>query len=393
EQIPLTPNGKIAYAQLPQPQQSALLAQSSYAPPTDALENQLVNIWEAVLDIRPIGIHDNYFEMGGQSLQTIALFAQIEKVLKRNIPLATIFQAPTVAKLAEVMRQNGATETWSSLVPISPSGSKRPFFCVHGGAGHVYHYRALAQHLGSDQPFYGLQPGKEQEHPKDDVKAMAAVYLKEIRKLQPNGPYSVGGFCFGAIIAFEMAQQLTEMGETVALVALIDAIGPGYNGQVIPPAALPTLEELAEASPQAKRPQSLLEKGRRVGANWLRRLHGAKVASQRRLRHIGKARDRLLIQIYEKLERPLPHHLHNYQMLAASRTARKRYEPEVYSGDLAVFRREDVDNAIPADMGWDRLTTQTVKVYEIPGTHLELLQEPYVQELAQQLQLSMREDA
>ncbi len=390
EQLPLTPNGKIDNAQLPLPDQAAMLDRTRYAPPTDALENQLVNIWEKVLDVRPIGIHDNYFEIGGQSLQTIALFAQIEKVFQTRIPLATIFQAPTIAKLAEVMRQNGETENWSSLVPIAPSGSKRPFFCVHGGAGHVYHYRALAHHLGAEQPFYGLQPSKgngDNGHPEEDVKKMAAAYLEEIRQVQPEGPYAVGGFCFGAIVAFEMAQQLTQMGEEVALVALIDALEPGYIGQIIPPASLPQAEELVGYS------EFLTTKAKmklRI-ARWARQLFIAFAPVRRRWRRLSKSRDKWLVRLYKTLGRPLPHHLHNYEMLAAARTARQQYVPEVYSGDLAVFRRGDVAEEIPADMGWNRLTTQKVQVYQIPGTHLELLQEPYVQELARQLEASMDE--
>ncbi|MAU01043.1 MAG: non-ribosomal peptide synthetase [Anaerolineaceae bacterium] len=389
EQLPLTPNGKIDYAQLPLPDQTALLNHDSYAPPTDALENQLVNIWEMILDIRPIGIHDNYFEIGGQSLQTIALFAQIEKVFKSRIPLATIFQAPTVAELAAVMRQNGETDTWSSLVPIAPSGSKRPFFCVHGGAGHVYHYRALAQHLGAEQPFYGLQPGKgsgASGHPKENVKKMAAAYLQEIRQVQSEGPYYVGGFCFGAIVAFEMAQQLTRLGETVALVALIDALEPGYNGQIIPPAGLPRLDDFEGEDPEQL---TGVAKMKLMIASTMRQLYAASAPVRRSWRRLNKSRDKWLVRFYKAVRRPLPHHLQNYEMLAAARTARKQYVPEPYPGDLAVFRRGDVAEEIPADMGWSRLTSQKVQIYEIPGGHLQLLQEPYVQELARQLEVSI----
>ena len=391
DQLPLTPNGKIDYAQLPVPEQTALLDQQQYVPPSDALENQLVNIWETILNVRPIGIHDNYFEMGGQSLQTIALFAQIEKAFQTRIPLATIFQAPTIAELAEVMRQNVETETWSSLVPIAPSGSKRPFFCVHGGAGHVYHYRALAQHLGKEQPFYGLQPGKGNggtSHREDDVKSMAAAYLNEIRQVQPQGPYYVGGFCFGAVVAFEMAQQLTKMGETVALVALIDALEPSYNGQIIPPAGMPPLEELIGSSG----PATVKTQIKIMIAGLARYLYTTATPLRRRWRRMSKSRDKWLVRFYKTLGRPLPHRLQNYEMLAAARSARQKYVPEIYSGNLAVFRRGDVDEKIPADMGWQRFTTQNVQVYQIPGGHLQLLQEPYVQELAKQLEISISKE-
>ncbi|MCP4417210.1 MAG: amino acid adenylation domain-containing protein [Chloroflexi bacterium] len=390
EELPITPNGKIDYARLPAPDQAALIQQIGYAAPTDGLENQLVNIWEAVLKVQPIGIHDNYFDLGGYSLQTISLFAEMEKVFKKRIPLATIFQAPTIAALAAVMRQNGESPTWSSVVPISPSGGKRPFFCVHGGAGHVYHYRALAQHLESDQPFYGIQPGKNNGSQTDnDVKSMATAYLQEIQQVQPHGPYYLGGFCFGGIIAFEMAQQLTQLGEEVGLVAIIDALSPTYNGQLIPPAASARLITILGQGVAQRRDQTLLAKIFQMGSNVKRVLTVAITRMQQRWRRLGETGDKLLLRLYEKLNQPLPHRLQNHQMLAAARSTRKQYVPKIYSGDLVVFRRDDIDEQIPAALGWDALSSQTVHIHEIMGTHLGLLEEPYVQDLARQLQVSL----
>src|SRR5205807_4621015 len=144
------------------------------------------------------------------------LFAQIEEQLGKRLPLATLFQAPTVAQLAGILKKENAP-SWSSLVSIQTLGSRLPFFCVHAVGGNVLEYYDLARHLGSDQPFYGLQSqgldGKQA--PLTRIEEMAAYYIKEIRKVQPEGPYAVGGRSFGGIVAFEMACQLHAQGQEV----------------------------------------------------------------------------------------------------------------------------------------------------------------------------------
>ncbi|OAD20369.1 thioesterase, partial [Candidatus Thiomargarita nelsonii] len=161
---------------------------------------------------------------GGHSLLAVRLFAQIEKIFGRNIPLTVLFQAPTIEQLTKIIRQKGWSAPWSSLVPIQADGSKPPFFCVPAAASTALSFEKLARHLGTDQPVYGLQPlgFEEGQVPHNRVEDMAAYYLKEIRALQPEGPYYLGGMCFGAFVVFEMAQQLLAQGCTVALLALFD---------------------------------------------------------------------------------------------------------------------------------------------------------------------------
>src|SRR5439155_12408102 len=177
-----------------------------------------------------LGIHDNFFELGGHSLIAVPLFAQIEKQFGKRLPLATLFRAPTVADLAAAI-ESTCTDEQSSLVPIQPNGSRPPFFCVHAIGGNVLEYYDLARHLPSDQPFYSLQSrglhGKEAPHERID--AMAAHYIKELRELQPNGPYFLGGRSLGGIIAYEMACQLRAQGHEVGLLALLDSYPMGYE--------------------------------------------------------------------------------------------------------------------------------------------------------------------
>ncbi|HYN80431.1 MAG TPA: AMP-binding protein, partial [Gemmatimonadaceae bacterium] len=156
-ELPLTPNGKVDRRALPVPDQERPELERAFLAPRDTLELQLTKMWEKVLGVEPIGVKDNFFDLGGHSLLAVRLFAQIEKSFGRNLPLATLFQAPTIEQLADILRQQGWTSRWSSLVPIQPGGSKPPFYCMHAGGGQVFFYRDLAHRLGPDQPFYGLQ--------------------------------------------------------------------------------------------------------------------------------------------------------------------------------------------------------------------------------------------
>lgn len=197
---------------------------------------QLRHIWQELLGIESIGIDQNYFDLGGDSILAVQLFAQIEQVFHVKLPVATLFDGPTIEELARIVRHKSPACSWSPLVAIQPGGSRPPFFCMHGAGGNVLIYRDLCRNLGPDQPFYGLQSqGLDSSCPPlTRVEDMAGLYLKEIRKIQPHGPYFLGGYCGGGTIAYEVAQQLRREGEPVALLALFDTM----NWSLFPPASL-----------------------------------------------------------------------------------------------------------------------------------------------------------
>jgi phthiocerol/phenolphthiocerol synthesis type-I polyketide synthase E len=188
--------------------------------------SRLAAIWQEVLGIEGIGVDQNYFDLGGDSSLAVRMFAEIEKVFKVKLPLATLYDAPTIEELARILESSSIASGWSPLVAIQPLGSRPPLFCFHGAGGNVLTYRDLSRHLGSDQPFYGLQSqGLDgSQPPLTKIEDMAALYLKEIRRVQPCGPYFLGGYCGGGTIAFEVARQLRADGEAVALLALFDTM-------------------------------------------------------------------------------------------------------------------------------------------------------------------------
>lgn len=192
----------------------------------DDITAQLTQIWQDMLGVRPIAPDQNYFDLGGDSILAVQLFIEIEQEFDVKLPLATLFDAPTVGELAQVLLQESAVSGWLPLVTIQPSGTRPPFFCMHGAGGNVLIYRDLARLLGTDQPFYGLQAqGLDGRCPPlTRIEEMAALYVKHIRKVCPRGPYFLGGYCMGGTIAFEVAQQLRSAGEQVALLALFDTM-------------------------------------------------------------------------------------------------------------------------------------------------------------------------
>jgi non-ribosomal peptide synthetase component F/thioesterase domain-containing protein len=189
-------------------------------------ERRLTKLWEELLGVRPIGVHQSYFDLGGNSLLAVRLFARIQKEFQVNLPLGTLFEAQTIAELAAVLSDKTRSQEWSPLVPIQTAGSRPPFFCIHGGGGNVLIYRALSQHLGKDQPFYGLQTqGLDGKLPLlTRIEDMAQLYAREIRRVQSRGPYFLGGYCMGGTVALEVAQRLTAEGEKVALLAMFDTV-------------------------------------------------------------------------------------------------------------------------------------------------------------------------
>ncbi|MBX3304357.1 MAG: alpha/beta fold hydrolase, partial [Nitrospira sp.] len=221
ETMPLTANNKVDRKALPPPVGS-LSDEPACSRPRDQMEVQLAALWQQVLEVSRIGIHDNFFDHGGHSLKAAHLFFLLEQVYGRRLPLATLFQAPTIAELASVLSQEHWTPPWQSLVAIQPSGTAIPIFMVPGVGGNVLPFAQLAKLLGPNQPCYGLQArgldGKES--PFTSVPEMANHYIAEIRRVRPNGPYIVLGSCTGGLIAYEMAQQLLRQGQVVTLMIM-----------------------------------------------------------------------------------------------------------------------------------------------------------------------------
>ncbi len=227
EQLPMTPSGKVDRKALPAPETCGWGAPGENDRPIDLLELELTRIWQRLFQRDDIGRQDNFFALGGHSLLATRLAAEIDKLLGCKLPIAALFQSPTMESLARRLHDEDWAPPWSSLVPLQPRGSRPPLFFVHGSAGDVYGVLDLAGRIGPDQPSYGIQAvGLDGRSPRHvTVEEMAAHYVREIVSFQKEGPYYLAGYSLGGVFAFEVAQQLHRLGRRVALLALMDS-GP-----------------------------------------------------------------------------------------------------------------------------------------------------------------------
>ncbi|MCP4656947.1 MAG: AMP-binding protein, partial [bacterium] len=233
--LPLTPNRKVdrsalARLGLPRPDQRAADLQQTPAEPRDALELRLTRIWEELLGIEPVGIRSDFFRLGGHSLLAVRLIARIRRHFGRDLPLTVLFQNSTVERLAGILRQQPGEMRRGALVAIQPQGSRPPFFCVHPVGGDVVCYGELARRLGPDQPFYGLQvPDREGELFLTSIEEMAEHYVEALREVEPQGPYRLGGWSMGGLVAYEMARRLAARDQRVERLVLIDSRTPAAD--------------------------------------------------------------------------------------------------------------------------------------------------------------------
>lgn len=335
--------------------------------PTEAL---LVGIWQDVLGFDHIDIHDNFFELGGHSLAVVQLFEKIEAVFGKSLPLTTLFNAPTPAQMVRLIQQSAWSPSWSSLVAIQPRGEKPPFFCTHPISGHNLRYPHLARYLGQDQPFYGLQSPAVHEEPiiYRTVEEMAALYVEEIRMFQPQGPYFLGGHSYGGIIAFEMAQQLQQQGQQVALLAMMDAPGPDYDHEIT-----------SDHYKQALSDRTFREQLSYVAGGLIRRLRY----------YANKLIEKLSFIWFDGIERPLSDDLRLARIIEFNTRALQAYQPQVYQGQVTVLRGESEDDN--PTLGWMNWAMGGVDVHFVPGVHDDFMYEPGVLDVAAMLKKCLAE--
>jgi pimeloyl-ACP methyl ester carboxylesterase len=206
---------------------------SAFSPPESDLEHQLATLWEAVLNIEGLGIDDDFFEVGGESFAAVTLFTEMERFLGEMPLLSTLLDYPTIRRLAAFLEQAGAAAGGGLVIPLRTQGRRLSLFSAHAAHGNVLFVRKLLPFLGDEQPLYAIRARglREGEAAHCTFEVMAADYVEEIRRVQPEGPYVLTGHCIGGIIAFEMAQRLKALGQDVAAIVMID---PEYHPNAVP---------------------------------------------------------------------------------------------------------------------------------------------------------------
>lgn len=338
-ELPLTANGKVDRRALPEPSAQAQAMKAEHVAPRTSTERTLAAIWSKVLSAPDIGIHDDFFDLGGHSLIGIQLLGQVEQEFGRALPLKTIFEAPTIAQFAELLKGEGDTHAWKNLALIQSEGEGLPVFCVHGDEASYF----IPKHLGPTRPFYAFfhqgEDGRRIE--RTTVKDIAAHLISELRQARPHGPYLLTGYSFGGVVAYEMAQQLHDAGEEVPLLVLLDTYAPDLHKAAI------------------RSDQRFFDPLKKSVMRWLVR---------RALRRSGV----------------VPTRLRNFHIVDAYDAAVMAYQPRAYRGRLTVFKAKDSWGA--ADMGWTELSNGGLDVHTLPGDHYSLIQEPQVAVVARELQ-------
>lgn len=336
-ELPLTPNGKVDRRALPAPEFRQQLMRAEHVAPRDPVERELAAIWRTALKVDSIGIHDNFFDLGGHSLIGIQVLGQVEQHFGRSLPLSALFEAPTIAEFARGLQVDGAGSRWKNLSSIQPIGDRAPLFCVHGDEANHF----IPRYLGSAHPFFAFfhqgEDGRAIEH--QSVEAIAAHFIRELKQARPEGPYLLCGYSFGGIVAYEMAQQLRKAGDDVPMLVVFDTYAP--------------------------------------------HLHAAAVASDRKFYEpVKNAVYRGLIARDLARGKVLSPRLRHFHIIDTYDRAVMAYRPAPMEGPLTVFKARESWGA--EDMGWKELAPD-VDVHVLPGDHYSMIKEPHVKELVKVL--------
>jgi acyl-CoA synthetase (AMP-forming)/AMP-acid ligase II/thioesterase domain-containing protein/acyl carrier protein len=341
--------------------------------PASTLEAKLQEIWAATLGLESVGLHDDYFSLGGDSLQAVEMFLRVEEALGCQLPRSILIEASTVAEMVQYIED---AQVLSCLVSIQPKGDLAPFFCVHDIDGDIFHLHELALLMGEVRPFYGIRnigpDGRKGKYA--NMESMATHYVRELRKLQPAGPYFLGGYSFGGKAAYVMAQQLQAAGEEVALLALMDTFsGNGSRNLPMPQWIAQHFRVMAEQSIKSW-PNYVLQRAHRNAV-----LIGQSL-KQRTLSAVD----------WSKGSRgPLRKQHYSSDMFKSFSAT---YQLKPYSGDAVLFKADlDIWSHPDSQEGWHRLIEGNLTVIPVSGGHWNIIREPYVQELANKLSSCLAE--
>lgn len=369
---------------------------TEFEEPSTPIERELADMWRDLLGVHEVGRNDDFFELGGQSLVAVRLFTRIRARYSIDLPMTTLFEASTIGRCAAVIAsklgiadvaealgdvvsdssdptqircggagaqsaseqstQQIAAEDFRSLVTIQRGGDRVPYFCVHGAGGNVLNFRDMSRAMGYDQPFYGLQARGVDGvlRPHESIESMATSYLAEVRAERPNGPYAFGGYSGGGLVAYEMARQATEAGETVDLVVLLDTIP--VTGGNIPITMSMRLDRL-----------------RRDGRKYVRDIVQRRIVERRRSIEMRRL-DRVVAN-----GQTVPSELREMNMERSFARAADAYTLRPWTGRVILIRADDphfVFDALGESYGWDKIIRGGIEVLRVPGNHDTLMLEP-----------------
>jgi amino acid adenylation domain-containing protein len=378
--LPLTENGKLDRKSLPDPDLFYKFGTRKIRKAETEHQKMLMSVWKDALHLRQISIDDNFFDLGGHSLIAIRIIRTIEQKTNRRLPITSLFESPTIEKLARLLEGDEKRSYWKSLVPIRATGSKPTLYLVHGSGLTVLVFHALATFLDPDQPVFGLQARGLNgiDEPFDKMEDIASGYLAEILEQNPHGPYSLVGYSFGGIVAFEMAKRLKGMGKEVTMLAVLDAFAD--NSSYFDSASIRWKKKIKRQFPKFKfilssfieRPVPTI----RYQIDFVRyKLHDL-------LLSLGLVKNGLDEE--ERIE-------HFTKINSKHEIAYSTYQMKPYNGKIDLFRVKTRNYYLddPIYLGWKPYAAE-IEIHEISGDHKTFLLPPNVSELARILEEIMR---
>ena len=379
DRLPRTPNGKIDRQALPAPT-PAERAPANDAAPLDATERRLADIWQDVLGLETIDKHADFFELGGHSLLAARLLVRIEAAFGQKISLASLFKAPSLAGMAQLLTQGNVRQhDFRQVVRLQGTGTRTPVI----GINNTGIYFTVSKRLGPERPFTALQlfdPSFSRNEMPDSFEAIARQYVTLIREVQPNGPYALLGWCVGGALAFEVARQLTESGETISMLALIDTWAPRY------------IEDLGRfkgmLASHSYRWQLMVQDWTRKRSEAAGLWHFIRNREfVRKLARLAGRGDNAPDMTLGAQARYVTADGYDQWLLKYLQQAVKRYRPGAYSGEITIFRSDQEPHGLFLDrrFGWGKHTNRNVKVVSLPGDHFTIFTEPGVDQMAQHI--------
>ncbi len=371
--FPLTPNAKIDRKALPKPQFKRLAEKTGKSVVLTKNEELITDIWADILGLEDLSPSDDFFQLGGHSLLAVKVMVAIEKRTGKRLTITSLFDNPTIEKLAKQLSGDGADKKWNALVPIMTTGNKTPLFLIHGGDLNILLFKSITEYFNDDRPIYGIQAlglNHETDIP-SSIEEIAKYYITDILKVYPNGPYAIAGYSLGGFFAFEIAKQLKEMGKDISFVGIIDTYA-GNNYYV---------------------GSTLAKAIRKIN----RQFHKVPFFTKSFITNPKEAFSYQLIVAKRKLQR-----IRSSDEVIPENTFTD-YETEIYkkySDALNAYLLTPVDICItlfrvqkrlyyvddPKYLGWGSFALRGVNIHEVPGDHKTFLYPPYSMEFARIMQ-------
>ena len=365
EALPLSPNGKLDRKALPAPE-FGVIGSAAWRAPRSPQEEILGSLFAEVLGVSNVGIDDNFFELGGHSLLAARLVSRIRATLGLELPIRSLFEAPTVAGLVERLDLNTNQKSLDVILPLRPFGNLPPLFCVHPAGGLSWCYSGLLQHIRADYPIYGLQARSfnQPEILPRTLQEMVADYLGQIRAIQPAGPYHLLGWSFGGLVAYSLGSHLQLQGEQVPLLVLLDSYPPGP----VPPRDVPDEQEII---------------------NWFLRdlgydpaILGERPLQLSTLKELLRQKESIYSNLEDKDLHTIPRVFRNNVRLEGS------FVPERFDGDLLFFAAVENSPAPPTD-AWRPYVRGQITIRQIACRHRNMTEPGPIAQIGQALAIEL----